>query len=474
MTLASKYWTQVKIDAAGNYRFVENIQARTFFRQLFSDINESDVPDASIQSQLVQLMRAIPEAVTNSIAKSCLKCFISCQTYQVCQKLAAQFGIEHGFNKTDLLLFVLDDDYLPNNSSYHSLQSEILDSFDPQQSRLATWTTRLVKHHKELNTFLLQHGVYLISDWAILNDTNSKQLQRIFSQFHHLTKQEIQQASQLLESYHAVYRTQRLQQRQQKAQGQCLPPTTEQLQQIGNRLSTQAFSGLTSENLLATLQEIASRLREYRIYVRGGNLATESINVSNSEVNATSNSRSAFDLIDNSDEPDEQSDFLTLYRQELLKCLDEALEQVIKDRVRQLERKDPEKAQKFLTALQLFHCQGYSMTKIAKIIDLPAQFNVSRLLQLKALRTDVRHRLLVLLRDRILVILNDHISDQTQAYTSPERLQLIKEALEEQITLVIQEGRKEASTPTNAKKHNTKSLFAKRLCHLLYVMRTQK
>lgn len=474
MTSESKYWTQVKIDAAGNYRFVENIQAQSFFRQLFPDINKSDVPDASIQSQLVQLMRTIPEAVTNSLAKCCLKCFISCQTYQVCQKLAAQFGIEHGFNKTDLLLFVLDDDYRSNNSSYHSLQSEILDSFDPRQSSLATWTTRLIKHHKELNTFLLQHGVYLVSDWAILNDTSGKQLQRIFAQFHHLTKQEIQQSTQLLESYHAVYRTQRLQQRQQKSKGQCLPPTTEQLHQISNRLSTQTTSRLTSESLLAQLQKIASLLREYRIHVRGGNLATESINVPNSDANATINSLSAFDLIDNSDEPDEQNDFLTLYRQELLKCLDQALEKVIKERVTQIERKEPEKAQKFLTALQLFHCQGYSMTKIAKIIDLPAQFNVSRLLQLKAFRADVRQRLLVLLRDRILVILSDHIADQTTAYTSPERLQLIKEALEEQINLIIQEGRKEASIPTNAKQHHTKSLFAKRLCRLLYVMRTQK
>jgi hypothetical protein len=473
MTSASKYWTQVKIDAAGNCKFVENIQAKAFFRQLFPDINESEVPDALIQSQLVQLMRAIPETVTNGIAKCCLQCFISYETYQVCQNLARQFGNEHGFTISDLLLFVLDDDYRPRISSYNSLQSEILDSFDPEKSRLATWTTRLVKHHKELNAFLLQYGVYLVSDWAILNDTSTKQLQRIFSQFYHLTALEIQQASQLLESYHAVYRTQRLQQRQQKTRGQCLPPTTEQLQQIGKRLS-KSTTRLASETLLAQLQEIASHLRKYRIHVRGGNLATESINAPNSDANKTSNSLSAFDFIDNSDEPDEQTNFLNLYRQELLRCLDQALKQVINERVTKIERKDPEKAQKFLTALQLFHCQGYSMTKIAKIVDLPAQFNVSRLLQLKALRANVRERLLMLLRDRILVLLSDHISDQTQAYTNPERIQLIKEALEEQITLVIQESRKEASTPTNAKTPNTQSLFAKRICRLLYVMRTQK
>lgn len=465
MTSASKYWTQIKIDATGNYRFVENIEAKVFFRQLFPDINESEVPDVLVQGKLVQLMWA-SETVNNSIAKYCLHCFISYQSYQVCQNLTTQFGKNYGFTINDLLVFVLDDDSRPDNSSYHSLASEILDSFDPEKSRLGTWATRLVKHHKELNKFLLQYGVYLVSDWAILNDTSSKQLQRIFSQFYHLTEQEIQQASQLLESYHAVYRTQRLQQRQQKTRGQCLPPTTEQLQQVSEHLSAQTNLLLTPENLLTKLQEIASHLRKYRIHVRGGNLATESINVPNYEINQTSNNSSAFNWIDNSDEPDEQTDFLIFYRQQLLICLDESLTKVINNRVKQLKRKNPEKAQKFLTALQLFYCQEVSMTEIAPIVNLPAQFNVSRLLQLKALCADVQQRLLVLLRDRI--------SAQAKAYTNPERHQLIEEALEEQITVLIQEARKEASTPTNAKRHNTKSLFSRRLCRLLKDMRTEK
>jgi hypothetical protein len=461
MTLASKYWTKIKIDATGNYKFVENIQTKVFFRQLFPDINESEVPDVLVQGKLVQLMRA-SETVNNSIAEYCLKCFISYQSYQVCQNLATQFGKNHGFTISDLLVFVLDDDYRPDNSSYHSLASEILDSFDPEKSRLGTWATKLVKHHKKLNKFLLRYGVYLVSDWAILNDTSSKQIQRILSQFYHLTEQEIQQASQLLESYHSVYRTQRLQQRQQKARGQCLPPTTEQLQQISKHLSAQSNLLLTPENLLAKLQEIASHLRRYRIHVRGGSLPTKSI----FDANQTSKNSSAFNWIDNSDEPDEQTDFLIFYRQQLLSCLDESLTKVINNRVKQLKRKDPEKAQKFLTALQLFYCQEVSMTEIAPIVNLPAQFNVSRLLQLKALCADVQQRLLVLLRDRI--------SAQAKAYTNPERHQLIEEALEEQITVLIQEARKEASIPTNAKRHNTKSLFSRRLCRLLKDMRTEK
>ena len=120
------------------------------------------------------------------------------------------------------------------------------------------------------NAFLLEHEVYLVSDWAILNDTSSKQLQRILSQFHHLTSWEIQQAMQLLESYHAVYRAQRLRARQAGVKG-CQPPTTEQLRQMQERLSTQT-NRMCPETLLTQLEEMASRLRQYRLHVRGGSL----------------------------------------------------------------------------------------------------------------------------------------------------------------------------------------------------------
>lgn len=116
---------------------------------------------------------------------------------------------------------------------------------------------------------LLEHRVYLVSDWAILNDTNSKQLQRIFSQFHHLTSREIEQATKLLESYHAVYRAQHLLQRQAGTKGRCQPPTTEQLCQMQERLSTQPNQWLSPETVMTQLQAMASRLREYQIHGKG-------------------------------------------------------------------------------------------------------------------------------------------------------------------------------------------------------------
>jgi hypothetical protein len=481
MGAALRYWRLVRIDATGKRRIKEIPEAQEFFLLSFPEfMAQSDVPDTLIQRQLLHWMKQANQGSLQAtsrqeeqqgfLAQRCLQCFISHQIERVCLKLEAQFGADHGFTCNDLLPFVLDDDGIrqqrnPTRSvatPYQSLISDILQTFEPEQSSLATWATRRVKHHKELNAFLLEHGVYLVSDWAILNDTRPKQLQRIFTQFHGLTPVEVQQATRLLENYHAVYRAQRLLARQTGTQGQCLPPTTEQLQQMAQRLFNQTHEMLAPEILMTQLQEIGSRLREYRIYVRGGSLPTESLDAKVNDTNTLSERLPALEG-DNQD-TDEQTEFLSFYRQQLVECLDQAVAQVTDDQVRKLKRKDPDKAEKFLAALQLFHCQELSMSEIAPLVNLQAQFQVSRLLKLKSLRADIRQRLLLQLRDRIF--------EQAKVYTTPERLQTLNQQLEEvlseQIDTVIQEALTEASTATTARKQTLpSSLFAQRLCRYL-------
>jgi hypothetical protein len=472
MSAASRYWTLVRIDAAGKRKIEEIPPAKAFFLSSFPEIvAQSQVPDASIQRQLWQWMKSADPEVC-FLAERCLQCFISRQIEQVCQQLEVQFGTEHGFTCNDLLPLVLDDggrrlnrgQANPASTSYQSLPGQILQSFNPDQSSLATWTSRRVKHHRELNAFLLEHGVYLVSDWAILNDTSSQQLQRVFSQFRPLTTHEIQEASRLLECYHAVYRAQRLKQRQAGLKGQCPPPSTEQLRQMQQRLSSQTNQMLSLETLMARLQAIASRLREYRIHVRGGALPTESIDApAKCATNTAADDISLRDFIDNRNIADEQSEFLDTYREQFVTCLDQAIAQVTDEQLTKLQRKDSQKAQQFFTALKLFHCQGRAMNEIAKLVNLQAQFQVSRLLKLKAFRADVRQQLLVRLRE--------YVFEQAKTYTNPKRLeslnQQIEEALEEQITQVIEEAATEASTATTARNRITSSLFAQRLCSYL-------
>lgn len=495
MSAASRYWTLVRIDAAGNRRIEEIAPAKAFFLASFPEfVTQREVPDSLVQRQLLSWMREAPaespspyvEGVTQRngdslrycanpteltihsrpiqtdarlLAQCCLKCFISSGIDRVCRDLGAKFGTEHGFTGEDLLPFVLDGDIWsqPGVHPYQPLMSEILQSFDPEQSSLGTWTTRRVKHHKELNAFLLERGVYLVSDWAILNDTRTKQLQRILLEFHHLSAEEIQQAKGLLESYHAVYRVQRLKQRQGGIKGKCQPPTREQLQQIARRLSGQVAEQLSPEAVMGQLQELASRLREYRIYVRGGAAPAESIDAVN-EWGGTLADRIPTDSLP--DTVDEEAEFLDFYRQQFRACLDQTIAKVTQERVNRLIRKNPEKAEHFLLALYLFHCQGKSMGEIARQINYQAQYQVTRLLQLKAFRADIQQQFLLQLCDRVL--------NRVKPYTNPQNLQAfnrqIEAVLNEQVERAIQEAAAEASTTTP---QSTSSLFSERLCHYL-------
>lgn len=102
---------------------------------------------------------------------------------------------------------------------------------------------------------------YLVSDWAILNDTTSRQLRRMAIHFH--TDIEIEQACYLLESYHAVYRKNLLQLRRQGCRGKCPLPTTAQLQEIVQDLQRKTDQSYSPQQVIDQLQAIAQKLRQY-------------------------------------------------------------------------------------------------------------------------------------------------------------------------------------------------------------------
>jgi hypothetical protein len=469
MNATSRYWTLVKINIAGGCKIEVIAEAKAFFASEFLKGNAAtEISDDQIQRQLRDLMKLPPpnQPEKSLLAERCLLCFISHHIQQACRHIEAQFGIFHGFTYQDLLPFVLSDDgrfkkpdrQINPASSYQSIAQIILASFEPAQSSLSAWTYRRVKHNSELNSFLLEHGVYLVSDWAILNDTRTKQVEKILSNFYQLTTFEVQQSSQLLAGYHAIYRTARMQQRQGGSKRQCQPPTTEQLQEIAEFIETRNHQKFSAKMVMELLQQLANRLRNYRIFVRGGAANTEVFDDSE-------NSYVVKNFIDNpdlndGDRQDEVSDFLNLYQQQLLVCLDEAIGEVTKTWIKQLHRQDEQKPQQFLRALQLFHCEGKNMGEIAIKVGLQAQYQVTRLLKLKSFRADIRYQLLEMLRERILTA--------AKSYISPEQLQKrdkqIEEALGEQINLVIQEAETEASM---AKRHPGSSIFSQKLCQHL-------
>ena len=183
-----------------------------------------------------------------------------------------------------------------------------------------------------------------------------------------------------------MYRAQRLQQRKTRKTSKCQSPTIEQLKQISETINnfSQGQYSYEHNNLMSHLQQLAGYLREYRIHVRGGSLAKESIDAADTNNNSSVSNIPAINYSENEAE-NQASEFLKLYRPQFIECLDNALATVTEIRVKKIQRKDAIKAKKFLTALELFHCQGLSMTEIAKRIEMKAQFQVTRLLKLKEL-----------------------------------------------------------------------------------------
>jgi hypothetical protein len=448
MVVASKYWKLVRLDATGRRKVEEIESAKAFFKSQFSALlSQAEMDDGTIQNRLLHLLH---ESDRSAVAESCLRCFISNKIEQICIQLEELFGKNHGFTRCDLFSFVLDE-VSPKqikNFQYKSLATEILETFDCHKGSFNSWIAKLVKHHRELNAFLLQHGVYLVSDWAILNDTNIKQLQRIFSEFHHLTPGEIQQFSLLLETYHAVYRRDRLKLRQAGGNGgQCLPPSNSQIVEMMAFFRAKSGIQLPAEKMMNQLREMADKLREYRIYIRGGMAKTEPLyNIDN------------LGLESNSQE-EEEIEFLTGYRTAFRNCLDTGLESAISDRLKRPSRQKNYSSEQFVFGIHLFHCQQLSMSEIADLIGLEYQYQVSRLLKLKEFRADVRQRMLKCLHDCVL--------QQATAYTNPDILpqleQKIEVALDEQITELMNEAEAEAYNPNPRQQ----SLFSARLCHYL-------
>ena len=209
-----------------------------------------------------------------------------------------------------------------------------------------------------------------------------------------------------------------------------------------------------NELVMTQLQKLASLLRQYRVHARGGSLPTTSIDMVSRESIRYS------DALKPGDNENEQVEFLQLYRPQFLASLDQALAVVITSRVKQLLPKKGDKAQKFLTALQLVHCQQIPMTEIASRLELRAQDTVTRLLKLKEFRADVQQQLLLILRERVLDLVKNYF-DTSHLQTLEHQ---ISSALESHISTVIRDAKISSQTPQSIANNN---LFSQQLCRYL-------
>jgi hypothetical protein len=443
----NQYWTLLKLSSNGGYQSVPQLQAQQFFQAQFPAAAKPTLDDDRIQPQLLSLPQ--PEA------QLCLRCYISHAIVHACDRLVRQFGTLHGFQLSELLPLVLDDDATVGITSYQPLSLRLLQTFQPNASSLAAWTTRQVRQHPDVKQFLMEHGVYLISPWALLNDTKPDRLPSILTQFHHLTDAEVTQASLLLESYRRVYLPDRLQQRlQQGDRKACSSPTPAQLQQMSQVLQESTQLIIAPEAVLKQLQTLAQQIRQYRIARRGGVQRSQSLD------DPILRERIEYELIDNSTvdfDSTDHTEFLQRYRHSFQTCLETAIAIVIQDRV----QKSPKQSERFLIALEAYYCQHLSMGEIAPKIKARAQDAVSRLLNLKPLRADVRHQMLTQLKATVIT--------QAAEFMNPDQLRdcdrQIQVALDQQLEALMQAETQRDKTPKGFKKGETH--FSQSLCRHL-------
>lgn len=453
MSKVSHYWQFHQLNSQGKITVTIIDEAKLFIETHCADlINQNPFSDIAMQRRLVELMKTYP------VAEICLRCYISEQIKQGCLKLKRQFGENHQFNEFDLYPLVLDDILgKSKETGYISLATKILQDFNPHKASLSTWTNRLLRSDPELTKFLLERDVYLISDWAILNDTKPRQLQRILLDFHNLSQSTLDQCITLLQAYHHVYRLERLSQRKSGGKGKCQPPLASQLEKIVElgKLS------LTSAEVLTELEGLAELLRQYRIAIKikkAKQVSWDNQGNADIEYNPIEYQLEQKQLRDSEDLAElAQQEFLNRYRQQFLVSLETAISAVISRW--QSKQKEAKKSQ-FITALKAYHCQGFSMTEIAPLIGLKKQYEVTRLLKLKDFRFDIQQEMLGILTEQIQFL--------ASAYNDPNQLvqreQQIAIALEEQVANVIQEAKNEDRTN---RKQPFKNILAQYICSYL-------
>ncbi len=448
----SKYWMLVRLKASGGYCINELAVARTYFDQHFPAFAGSSVSDRDLQIELFHRYQS-----GDAKAGLCLRCLISHAIWQECRSLARQFGDYYRFSELDLLPYVLDDEgSLTFQGEYHPNACQILQKFNPNMAKLVTWTARLVRHHPELNQFLKEQGLWLISDWAILNDTSISRLKRVLGEVYQWASVEIEQAALILESYRSVYLPDHI---AQGGSSRCADPTPEQLQRMADYFQAKSNNSISSEAIFKKLEQIAKQLRQYRLSRHRPptvSIEDETIRVQ-VEAELLANT-----LNDEAQEreglPQNILQFLKTYQSQFLTCLDAALEQTINARLNRCGTES--KAEQFITALRLYCCDRIPMTEIARRLGRQRQDQITRLLKLKELRLSVQVHMLEHLKNDVI--------ETAENYTTPDRLRAFKQqieaVLEENIENLIREDAIQSYT---VREHSQMTLFAARLCAYL-------
>ncbi|PSB24997.1 hypothetical protein [Stenomitos frigidus] len=427
----SMYWSLVRLNPAGGYQVNHIRQVHAYLQHLFPDLQAKPKPDRALQRRLAQLFQA-----GELKAGLSLRCYISHVILQECQALVKQFGAYYGFDVADLLSYVLNDEGELTIGTFKPFGYEILEKYNAEVAALSTWAARLVRQNADLKRCLKDYGLLLISDWGLLNDTKARQLRRILREYFDEAEAITNQAIWVHEAYRFVYLPDR-----PGSRGEiCADPTAEQLQRMVAYIQATFQQSLSPATVMTCLQWSAKRLRQYRLKQQP----------------------KSFQRIDPPVEREDDLEidrFLHDYQQQVLQCLDQSINTVVKGRIQGTSRRiRVTTVENFLQALNSYYCEGLSQGEIAKKMEVSGQDRIAKLLKLTQLRSEIKLHMFACLQNYIQVVVN--VGD------SPDQLLAIDAALTEQLDQLIQQDQDWGFT-TKAHLQQQGSLLGRRICEYL-------
>ncbi len=400
MNTFSRYWKIWRINPAAEKSGYKQFHVTA--AQEFTNSQVFDVEDSDEQNILLSRFKGEndgEDTINRARAGLCLRCYVSEPILRECKKLDSLFSGEKQFSYRDLLPFVLNDDgeklivldrrdgktqlivddsCKTRASEYNFFSVKILQTFNPElQSRMSldNWAYLQTKQNPELKKFLSEFGFQNLSDWALLNRTRKKQLQRFSAQ-----------ECYVVEAYHAVYRRDR-QQQKNKGNKKCPNPTTAQLEEMLSYLQQQQQIQINNPvELIKELKQIALQLRKYDVWN-----SRESLDVYDDESGTYVARR---DLPSSSlNEADlEQQDFLKFLHQLLYTTLSQIIKQEVETNIQKLQKskKYAPFAQKYIQGLHLYYELAMSLKEITPELEMTSWDQARRILNPGELLSKVR------------------------------------------------------------------------------------
>jgi hypothetical protein len=456
----SNYWNFARLKSDGSCHISAVPSVSAYLQSTFPDRLEAVENDQKIRCELFAAWQS-----GETIAGLSLRCRISHAILQECNAMIQQYGAGHRLDRTELLTICLTDEpreiaidellkIANDKSRFRPLGYQILASYDPSLGAISTWTKRLTLQDANVKHYLKEHGLILISDWALLNDTKPKQVCRMLINVFNSSKELAAESALIHEAYRSVYLIGASQ------GGRCIDPTEAQLQQMGDYLSTKTQKVTRNDDILKKLRYIADRIRQYRL--NANSIRQYSLNQFSIDPKDLDNL--PIEVEEEIETPDgEIETFWDAYQRQFKICLDGAIDQVIQYRLAAYRhpsgkrRAKPEAATQMLKGLYLYYCKGKSQGEIAPLIGLQRPDQVSRLLELPDLRSDIRLHMLPCLKN--------YVEAVVEASLSPQRLIEIDVALEAELNRLVQDDK--IAGATNRRFGVAASRLAQYICRYL-------